>query len=589
MSSYAEQWKEALAGYKAAPVVDREEPSDAPQAQDKAQPLTIPTPQELKALRVEQGLPAEPEPSKRSPDPVKVVKEAQEGGTIVVRLDQHGAPYIAARQTRPDGRVVKRVLPLGSRDCDDFLQGLIREKTGRPASKSSLEVVSATLRLDAKDAGVVEPVYLRQATLTDSRVVRDHGPGMVVEIDVHGYRVVDESGTDAPSFYRSGLAAPLPEPERVTDPKAACSALLKHFTGPMRLGKRETLIIIALILTWMQGTRANPILQIYGPADSGKSTFAYDGVLALLDPIRGNRPAVGATVEDFAAVAQHLAVIVLENIGSVDSKMANTLCMAATGATQMVRSLYFKNEVTPLTLSRPVITTSLSPVCTAADLQTRAFSLELRPFNGQAKATDEGVTEIIERERPALLGAFYCLLSAVLRDMPAVVERGGFKHRMVGFEATGEAMFAALGRAPGEFSRVLARARLEQEATTASGDSFVIALKAALTRMRDAGPTDKSAPTLSAMKTRKPAFATWFEADGSLHVLARIGALMPKMPLHLGEGGRAVPFTERALGGALRRVQPLLHSVGITYREVKLGSRRFVEMSAMPEVWGDDA
>ena len=119
--------------------------------------------------------------------------------------------------------------------------------------------------------------------------------------------------------------------------------------------------------------------------------------------------------------------------------------MASTGGTLTVRKLYEQTETTALHLLRPVAITAVSPVCTQPDLQNRTLRFEFR-HNANREVISEGeIRAMTEARLPAFLGALYSLKAATLRTLPKVRQRKGWKHRLVTFDQTGEAMLCAAG------------------------------------------------------------------------------------------------------------------------------------------------
>ncbi len=442
----------------------------------------------------------------------------------------------------------------------------------------ALETFCAQQRHAARQRGESVRVYLRVADV-GGRVYVDLGPGRVVCISASGVEMMGDADDGVPLFRRGAGAGQLPDPQPVEKPSDALRFAVGVFTREFGFTRDQALVTVAAILEYFRTETPHPILELVGPGGSGKSTAA-DYIRSLIDPPdSGGRMTVGTSAPDIAAAAQQQYVLSIDNAGPLDRATSNLLCIVSTGGTLSVRLLYTNSETAALKLHRPLIVTAVSPVCVAPDLQTRVERIDL-PARSTGYQSDEEITARLNALRPRMLGALYYLLSHALRAMPAIRAKTGWTHRLVDFEQMGEAMLAGAGLKADEFSATVARTRESMARRTASGDRFLLELLQALRKASDR-PTHQNQLSLNAVLQCNPAISTIVYEGTKVEVTARPNALRALMPMPTQHYGRdsAIPATDRALGDALRRVQPLLDGIGITLQELRSGTRSLIRFN----------
>ena len=123
---------------------------------------------------------------------------------------------------------------------------------------------------------------------------------------------------------------------------------------------------------------------------------------------------------------------------------------------------------------------------------------------------------------------------------------------------------------------------------TASGDLFLTELMMVLRKLA-ASPTHTTRPTLHAVAASKGQLAVVVLDAGATEVIIRPKALHNSMPKPTGfERQSPLPASERAMADALRRVVPLLQTVGVKVRELPFGSRTLISFLFTPEALNGD-
>ena len=354
------------------------------------------------------------------------------------------------------------------------------------------------------------------------------------------------------------------------------------------LTPKKALIVVIVLLEWRRPSTPHPALELVGGAGSGKTTLA-EFVAMQVDPSAdGSRRTVGTAAPDLAAACQQRHLLVLDNVSQLDKATSNTLCIVSTGGTLLVRLYYAQSETANLTLHRPVVITAVSPVATAADLQTRVVRIDLSARRTGYAAEGE-LRSSWTALWPRFQGALCTLLAGALWQLPAVRASGEWSHRLVDFDQLGEAAVRSAGFKPGTFLTAIGEMRASMAHRTASGDLFLIAVLKVL-RTLASKPTHAARQTLRAVMAASPALEVVAHEDDSIEIHARPSAMHRLFPLpNLGfVRDTAIPATDRGLIDALRRVQPLLSGIGIESSEVAYGSKTLLRFRFAAEALVDD-
>lgn len=357
---------------------------------------------------------------------------------------------------------------------------------------------------------------------------------------------------------------------------------MKHYGDLFQLSLERAVVSVAVLLDRLDPTTAHPVCENVGGSGSGKSTKTEHDVAVIDPPSKSGLRTTGQKSDDIAAAAQQQYVIVIDNASRLDQSTSDTLCVASTGGTWTGRMFREQTKTVSLHLHRAIYITCVNPVCNAPDLQTRVVRDEFPTPMGREVIGEEAIRAEIKERMPAFLGAFYTLKAASLRVLPDVRQRKGWKHRMVTFDQTGEAMLTAAGYQAGTFQKIIGQRREAMARRSASGDVFVIAVCEAL-RTMEKWPREADEPTSGAVIGR-PRPAAVFEIKSALAALMRPSILLNLLPRpNTWDKHPAIPGTERALMDAMRRVQPTLQTMGVAYRETMYGSRPLIRIDWRPD------
>ncbi|WP_369183665.1 ATP-binding protein [Streptomyces sp. Y1] len=377
-------------------------------------------------------------------------------------------------------------------------------------------------------AGKVDPVpvHLRVAG-GPGRIVLDLGTadGRCVLVTPDGWTVEARSPV---LFRRSGTMAPMPEPVRGKDGLAELRGLLNmDDSGFHRL-------VAWLVAAWIPHI-PHPVLTFKGEQGTGKSKAAQT-VINLVDPSPATKRSQPRDVKAWATQAFNSWALCLDNVSAIQPWLSDTLCKAVTGDGIIDRALYTDDDVVVLSFRRVLAMTTIDAGALAGDLAERMFLLDLQLISEEQRRTEEELDATFGEARPAIIGSLLDLLVKVLKVLPTVkLER---KPRMA------------------DFARVLAAVDQIQgwttlkDYTSTSENTYADALE--------------GDPFGSAVAEFADQQASWSGTAGRLlELLPPPDGFHPKWPKDATR-----------VSGQLKRLAPILRSVGISYDDSKRSNDR---------------
>lgn len=335
----------------------------------------------------------------------RLVALAREGYRFVMSTD--GRPYAVAL----DGPNL--ALPLrGKAGLRQRLARLYADTyDGEVASQSALADAMTVLEGIA-DSGDPVPVSLRVGTdPAGGAIVVDLGTadGRAVVATATGWQVVDRSPV---LFRRSGAMGPMPTPVLDGDGLAKLHALLNMDEPTFRQ------LAAWLVAAWIPHI-PHPVLTFKGEQGTGKSKTA-EMVVNLIDPSPASKRSQPRDIKAWAAQAFNSWALCLDNVSTIPPWLSDTLCKAVTGDGIVDRALYTDDDVVVLTFRRVLAMTTIDAGALAGDLAERLLMLDLQLIEEDRRRTEEELNAAFEAVRPAVLGALFDLLACVLAVLPSV-------------------------------------------------------------------------------------------------------------------------------------------------------------------------
>ena len=240
------------------------------------------------------------------------------------------------------------------------------DQYGKGISHAKLSLVTDTLKAQARFYGEEKETSLRVAE-ADGKIYYDltTRDREIVEIGPDGWRIVSSENI---IFQRHEHQKAQAYPAR--------GKKLKELREYFNIDKKDALLFVVYICSLLIPTIQLPLLIFYGEAGIGKSTAARL-VRDLVDPCKSNLLSLPESSEDFYLASQLYWVLAFDNMTKVSQKVSDNLCRAVTGITFATRKLYTAQEMTQVTVQRPMILTGLENVASNDDLLSRSLLFEV--------------------------------------------------------------------------------------------------------------------------------------------------------------------------------------------------------------------
>lgn len=474
---------------------------------------------------------AKPAAPKRSRSQASTLVELAAG--VELFHDDDGTPF-ATFETGG----IRRTWPVRSKGFKSWLSKLHYDATGNVATAQAMQDALAALEGRAIHDGPKAQVFIRLGEHA-GRLYLDlcNDKWEAIEIRPDGWRVIQNPPV---RFRRARNAHPLPYP--ITGGNLGTLSKFVNVTSDEDL---------ALVIGWLVFTLnphgPYPVLALSGEQGSAKST-ATKLLKMLVDPSKAPLKQPPRNEEELIVAAQHGRVTALDNLSKIPDWLADALCRLATGGGLSKRELYSDAEEIVLEAKQPVIFNGIGELIERPDLLDRALPVTLKMIQDGTYREEADVWKEFEVAAPALLGAILDAASCALRRLPSVQLTA--KPRMADFARWVEAAAPALGWPQGYFVGIYAGSRTKgREEAVADNPLAGILLTLA-----------ESAP--------------WRGTATELLALVQAGM----------NQSREAPATNRALTNQLKRLAPVLRTVGLEIRFGRTGRRRWIALERKSEL-----
>ncbi len=434
--------------------------------------------------------------------------------------------------------------PVNSKKFRSWIQQRQFRTRGKSLSRASMDQIVQSLEAQAIYGGAEEEVFFRVAERAGTLYL-DSGNAAwdVYRIDGTGdWQVISNSPV---RFVRSETMRAYPNPC-----KGGIIDELRPFINV------ESDDDFRLLIGWAVGALLSdiqyPVLHLIGGQGSAKTSVTRI-LKRLVDPEKVNVLGFPKSTHDLAVAAQHRRCLAFDNLSDLSGDFSDALCRLSTGGGYANRALYTDDEQIVLEAKRPVILNGITSVIGKGDLQERAIVISLKRIDPRSRRPESDIEADLERVLPRVFGALLDAVSAIVRNRQGVNVCNS--PRLADFIKNVTAAEEALGWEPGSFA---AAYRRNQHAANKGilEDSELGRLIVALV-----GGVGSFSGTVTELG----------------NVLRRI----PNAPAALRSR------TESQLGRELRRLEPLLETVGIRVYWTRLNDRartRQVVIERQPSV-----
>jgi hypothetical protein len=414
--------------------------------------------------------------------------------------------------------------------------------------KNAVEDALAGCEAMAAAGETVQPAPLRVAA-HDDRVYLDLGDQSwrAVEIAPSGWRVVDQSPVPV---LRTRRTRALPYP--------AAGGSLHHLRKLLPLHDEDQWRLTVLwLLAALRPSGPYPILALSGEQGTGKS-FAARALRCLVDPSGDNIMQPPREDRDLIAAARGNHVLAFDNISSISTELADSLCRLATGGDIGGRLLYTNDDTAAFSAHRPIIINGIPDLISRGDLVSRSLFIRLSPM--VKRRTEAELWADFDKAAPVILGALLDVMSAALARLPDTVlpSESAAELRMADFALLAIAAEPGLG-----WPRGTAVSALKGNA---AGSSTMMA------------ELDAVAIAVRGLVERKGEFKGLVaELHGRLNEAVDLDTRRaPGWPKH-----------HARLGEHLRRIAPALRAAGIDVRDRHTNRGTLIEIGVTKAAAGD--
>lgn len=331
----------------------------------------------------------------------------------------HRLPSVSAIILGQDGHAYAEIVdagnlyavPIGSAQ----LNSIIREKgrsDGHAVRKNELGEINDSLREYAESRGVKKQVWNRVAKI-DGGIEVDLGDENHRRVRITAGRVeIIERGSQV-LFYRPAIAEPMVSPAETGD-----LGLLNKYLNLYPNSQK-------LLLGWLGYTMSTPklptsqyvLLQLIGQNGAGKSSLARK-VQHVLDPNRLGLQILPSNAKDIAIAGRNSHVVCYDNVRSIDRKMADILCVTATGGVLSSRQLYSDAGQSVIHLHGAIVLTTLHNITDQPDLAQRCLPIELIPIVEKQRKTEAELSREFQSDLPAIMRGLFDLIAEVFKHLP---------------------------------------------------------------------------------------------------------------------------------------------------------------------------
>jgi len=427
------------------------------------------------------------------------------------------------------------------------------EKTGRHLSRDNLEAARVVLRVAARKRDT-RMVYKRVG-LDGSYYTLDLGDkdGVIIRSDGNGWTMEINQGL---AFRRPPGYGELPKPVHIESAEDAWEAVQPLLEG---LAKHNHVPLIAAMVEAMKCDSPYPIIVFIGSEGSGKSSKAAR-VKQTLDSFNGPPPSANFELRDMVAAVNNTFMPLFDNVqAGLGKGVQDLLCRMSVGGAHTTRELNTTADTATINVHAPVVVTAIANPFNQPDVQDRCLFIPVqKPKSYQPGAV---VHEAYQAALPRVLGGLLYFLVASIRRRQEVAAQRQYKHRLVEWLMTGEAIMQELGRQPGEFVAMIDARRQRAAEDYIEGDAFAHAL---VKTLRAWGATAKPADKMPGWRSWSKQGWCAVESRGRVLVVATAQAICAEAKKHCEYSDLLkLPATARATTGALQRVQGVLGRAGI--------------------------
>jgi energy-coupling factor transporter ATP-binding protein EcfA2 len=363
---------------------------------------------------------------------LEAIKRSQE---LVFFHDQYNEPYV--RFPHKEGKIN---VPLGNGLFRSYLDKIASMITGKALTKENQENVLRSLKSQCL-------YFNAQQHHLEVRIAKHENDflydliGKTIRISAQGIEICNNDNLILFRYFN--LLKKQIEPAHF-DSLNVFDDFLDLFNLP---SPHDRLLLKVWIITGYIPEIAHPILALYGPQGSAKSTL-MKMLLDLIDPAH-TESINSSNAKEIFREADHRYVLPLDNLTQISGELSDTLCTLVTGAGRTERKLYTDGDDIIRRFRRLIILNGVNLPMSKPDLIDRSIMLPLERIEEEFRREEREIWDKFHEMKPKLLSAIFHVIHKAMLIHPTISLPT--KPRMADFAVWASAVTKAMGQEINDF------------------------------------------------------------------------------------------------------------------------------------------
>lgn len=376
----------------------------------------------------------EPSPKAKKVSKIERFIEVIKSQNIELFHDQFKKPFAILHENK------NKVLRLSSREFKTWVSHLVWEKLNAPISPNDVQVIVNVLSGEACHKGILHKLHVRVAW-HEEKLWYDLGDGNAVCIDKNGWEIIENPPT---LFYNFSHQKAQAHPQK--------GGNLDNILPLINLkNKEEQLLLKIIIVTSFIPGFSHPIIVVYGPQGSAKSS-SQTIVKEIVDPSSLGISSPISDIKELIQLASHHWVIFFDNLSYITYELSDAFCRLCTGGGFSKRELFSDDDDIIYSFRSVLGFNGINLVASRPDLLDRSVLLGLSRIPESARKQEADVLKMLEEMKPSILGGIFDTLVKTLCEKENVKQNK--LPRMADFFHWGCAVTRALGQKESDFSGI---------------------------------------------------------------------------------------------------------------------------------------
>lgn len=346
---------------------------------------------------------------------------------------QHSEPYI----------ISEHPIKVRSPEFEQLIRLAYRQMTGKTLTRMQVATVVETIAAIAVTEGTTYTSGLRilkyKGTVFYDLIANEQ----VVCINATGVYII--SALDMPIIFER-TADMLPQVTPHLD-NLVLSDFIPTLAKLFRVEPSQQLLFAVWLTACYCPNIAHPVLLIHGEKGSAKSS-ALSLLGKLISPTNDSL-CILPNIQDLPTVLANNYAVFFDNVGYINTEVANMLCVGVTGGSIKKRKLYTDGEMVSLSLQRILAINGVDILSyVPSDLADRCVMINFTRIAHHERISLDTIERLFDELAPHILGMCFKILSAAIKTYKTIsLEK---LPRMADFAKLGYCIAEAIGQGLGE-------------------------------------------------------------------------------------------------------------------------------------------